>query len=59
MTKQPPLTTEQADEFQALALPIIQFLKDHAHPHALVIITPDSAGVVEAAHHFNGPDADQ
>jgi len=41
------MTNEKQKEFEVLARPLIKFLNDNYHPHVTVIITPDSAELLE------------
>lgn len=34
------------NEFEQLAKPLIKFINDYYHPHAMIIITPDSADIL-------------
>ena len=46
------MTKEQMKEFEALARPVIKYLNDNHHPHTTVIITPDSAEIMEGLAAF-------
>jgi hypothetical protein len=53
------LTTEQTDEFKALAKPLMDWLERNCHPHTTVILDSHRAELVEGQFCFGKPiDAD-
>ncbi len=43
---------EKFKEFEAIARPVIAWLNENYHPHVTVIITPDSAEIMEGLMAF-------
>lgn len=46
------MTPEQQAEFEALTRPVIKFLNDNFHPHAVVVIETDRAELMEGLYVF-------
>jgi ABC-type phosphate/phosphonate transport system substrate-binding protein len=41
------LDKEKLDELEKASEPLVKFLCENAHPHVVVIVTPDGAELVE------------
>lgn len=49
------LSKAQRDEFEALALPMIQFLKNNFHPHVTVVVSVGNAEILEGVLNVTTP----
>lgn len=49
------LSKQDREEFEALAKPLIQFLRDKCHPHVTIVIDNQSAELLEGLSVFTVP----